>query len=126
MPPVFNPHTPPFEWDGDRWYINVFGHGVYGSEIYLRTRNCGFAPWTAVVFAASVSAVWEFVVEGSGTRPSALDLVYTPIAGMALGEARYQLWGAAGRSPSPVVRGILRAVVDPLGEAERSTRVVGC
>jgi hypothetical protein len=53
-------------------------------------------------------------------RPSAIDLVWTPIAGALLGEGRHQLYGMLDRvGPNG---GLLRRVgmilLDPFGEAE--------
>lgn len=118
LPPKFDARARPFEWDGDHWTINVIGHGLLGSELYLRARRCHFGPWGSLAFAAAGSAVWEYVFEANGVRPSAPDLVFTPLAGLALGEARFvaarALSGARGAG------GVLRVVLDPFGEAERA------
>jgi hypothetical protein len=63
--------------------------------------------------------------EGNGVRPSALDLVFTPLGGMLLGEARYVGWNAAQGIRAPALRGTVRAVLDPLGELERAVGT-GC
>lgn len=119
-PPVWDGSRPLFREDGDRWQINVIGHGLFGSELYLRARACRFAPWQALLFTGMASATWEYAVEASGTRPSALDLVYTPLSGLVLGEARFWTWRAArALSPGPV-RTTLSALVDPLGDLERA------
>jgi hypothetical protein len=46
--------------------------------------------------------------------------VWTPLAGGALGEGRYQLWQAAAGIRGAGLRGAIRAVVDPFGEMERA------
>lgn len=74
----------------------------------------------ALAFAASASAVWEYVFEANGVRPSALDLVYTPLSGWVLGEARFWGWQAAGGIGNPTLRGVLRVVLDPFGELSRA------
>ena len=112
-PPIFDASKPAFRWDGDPLSINLVGHGVYGSEFYLRARQCRWGPIGSFFFAAATSAVWEYAFEGNGVRPSAQDLVYTPIAGLVLGEARYQLY----RRTKNVV---LRAAMDPFGQIERA------
>ncbi len=119
-PPIFDPHKPFMRWDGDPLFINVVGHGVFGSELYLRARQCRFGWAGSFAFAAATSAVWEYAFEGSGVRPSTQDLIYTPIAGLVLGEARYQIHRLAGGLESRGARGVVRAVVDPLGELERA------
>ena len=119
-PPLFDSSQRAFEWDRDPWTINVLGHGLFGSELYLRARTCHLRWYGALAFAAASSALWEYGFEGNGVRPSALDLVYTPLAGMALGEGRYLLWRSADGVTSPGLRTFLRAAVDPFGEAERA------
>ncbi len=69
--------------------------------------------------AAASSTLWEYAFEGNGVRPSVQDLVYTPLAGMLLGELRYVGYRAAGKIEGPVARHVLQAVLDPLGEVER-------
>jgi hypothetical protein len=108
-----------FEWDGDSWFINVVGHGLFGSELHLRARTCRLPLWQALLFTGVSSAVWEYGFEANGVRPSALDLAFTPLAGLLLGEARYWGWSAAARVASPAWRRTLRTALDPLGELER-------
>lgn len=119
-PPLFDPKRRAFEWDGDPWTINVIGHGLMGSELYVRARACSFGWAGSLAFAAGASAVWEYAFEGNGVRPSALDLVYTPLAGFALGEARFQLYRIAHKLEGPAARFAARTLVDPFGELERS------
>jgi hypothetical protein len=124
-PPIFDSSRRAFEWDGDPWYINTLGHGLFGSELYMRARTCHLPWYGALAFAAASSAVWEYGFEGNGVRPSALDLVYTPLGGMLLGEARYVGWNAAQKISAPALRGTVRAVLDPFGELERAVGT-GC
>ena len=118
--PLFDGSRRAFEWDGDSWTINVIGHGLFGSELYLRARTCHLPWYGALAFTGAASTLWEYGFEGNGVRPSALDLVFTPLAGMALGEARHLLWRSAGTVSGPVLRTVLRAAVDTFGEAERA------
>lgn len=119
-PPIFEADRPFLRWDGDSLFINVVGHGLFGSELYLRARQCRFGWGGSLAFAAATSALWEYGFEANGVRPSAQDLVYTPLVGLGLGELRYQLHQVAGKIASPAGRGVLRAVVDPFGELERA------
>jgi hypothetical protein len=118
LPPKFDANRSAFEWDGDHWTINVLGHGLLGSELYLRARHCHFGWAGSLGFAAAASAVWEYGFEANGVRPSAQDLIYTPLAGLVFGEARFRaaraLEGRGGFAS------VLRVVLDPLGEAERA------
>jgi hypothetical protein len=119
-PPVFDSSEPAFEWDGDGWYTNLIGHGLFGSELYLRTRTCHKNALEGFAFALAGSTLWEYVIEGSAARPSAQDLVYTPVMGSILGELRYQGWLAAGRWNERTWGSVFKAVLDPLGELERA------
>lgn len=118
-PPIWDDSRPLFEADGDRWQINVIGHGLFGSELYLRARACRKPLWQALLFTGAASTLWEYGFEANGVRPSGLDLVYTPAAGLLLGEGRFQLLEVARRMAPSTGRTVLRAVMDPLGELER-------
>jgi len=118
--PKWNPRARAFEWDGDAWYINAGGHALFGSELYLRARSCGNPIWVALGFATLASTTWEYGFEASGVRPSALDLWYTPLSGVILGEGRYWAHRLAGRIDNAAIRGILRALFDPFGDLERA------
>lgn len=118
--PVFDPNKPAFRWDGDPLAVNVLGHGLMGSELYLHARQCHFGWLGSTAFTAVASAVWEYGFEANGVRPSAQDLVYTPlVGGLVLGEARFLLYQVASRFESRGARDVLRAVADPFGELGR-------
>lgn len=119
-PPKWDSHARPFEWDGDPWPINVVGHGIFGSELYLRARLCHHEVPMALLYATGASAMWEYVFEGNGVRPSGFDLWYTPLAGMILGELRHVGWRAAASLANAPLRGVLTFVLDPLGTIERA------
>jgi len=125
-PPLFDTSRPAFEWDGDRWTTNVIGHGLLGSELYLRARTCHFGWAGSLLFTAAASTTWEYVFEANGVRPSGQDLVYTPLAGIVIGEARYQAWRAAAGIENRTLRTSLRILFDPLGEFERAAIGCGC
>lgn len=118
-PPKFDASRPAFEWDGDPWHINAVGHALLGSELYLRARTCGNGVLESLAFTAAGAVVWDYAFEANGVRPSALDLVYTPAAGLALGEFRHWLWSSSRGFEHSGWRTVLQVVFDPLGEAER-------
>ena len=118
-PPKWDGSRSAFEWDGDNWYLNSVGHGLFGSELYLRARMCKLGPASALLFTASASAVWEYGFEATHVQPSALDLVYTPAAGIIFGEFRYQLWHISRTVDDPRWRTALGFMLDPLGSFER-------
>jgi hypothetical protein len=115
-PPEFRAHRFFLESDGDPWWLNGFGHAYFGSEIYGRTRQCGGGPLAAALLTAAATVAWEYGFEAPYKRPSAIDLVWTPLAGALLGEGRFRFhrWLRA-RDAAPW----LLILVDPLGEGER-------
>lgn len=117
--PKWDGDAPAFEWDGDPWYINVVGHGLFGSELYLRARHCRLGVAGSLLFTAAGSAAWEYGFEANGVRPSGFDLWFTPLSGLVLGEGRYWAWHAAGSVRHKTLRGVLRGLLDPFGELER-------
>ena len=119
QPPKWDSSRRAFEWDGDPWWVNSIGHAAFGSELYLRARTCHNSLVPALAFTAIGSTVWEYGFEANGVRPSALDLWYTPAAGLVLGEARYLGWTLARRIGNRTWRGVLSGVLDPFGELER-------
>ncbi len=102
--------------DGDGWGTNIVGHGLQGSEIYLRMRRNGFSWWAASLMGVAHSTVWEYGVEGWNETPSAWDLTYTPIGGAVLGELRYRVL-RQGED-----RWYVRALADPIGELVAAVR----
>ncbi len=120
QPPKWDSQARAFEWDGDPWYINVIGHGLFGSELYLRARHCHLGVAGSLVFTAASSAAWEYGFEANGVRPSGFDLWFTPLAGLVLGEGRYWAWRAADSVGQNTVRGLLKGILDPFGELERA------
>ena len=58
-----------FRSDGDPWTLNVFAHGAFGSEVYLRSRQCGHGTLAALAGTAVVSTLWEYAVEAPYKRP---------------------------------------------------------
>jgi Domain of unknown function (DUF3943) len=120
QPPKWRTDAAWFEWDGDRWWINAVGHSLFGSELYLAARRCEFGVLPSFAMAAVGSAAWEYGYEANGVRPSALDLVYTPISGLVLGEFRHWAYRGAGRLPNGPLRVLVRGLMDPFGDAERA------
>jgi hypothetical protein len=118
--PRFDPSRPAFQWDGDPWYVNAVGHSFFGSELYLRARTCRKNVVEALLFTTLASTVWEYGFEANGVRPSAVDLVYTPLAGLAFGEARYLGWTLGSAIQNRTWRTVVTSVFDPFGELERA------
>lgn len=123
-PPSYQRERSFIESDGDPWTLNAVGHGLFGSEIYLRFRQCGHRPLAALASAAVTSTVWEYGIEAFHKQPSGIDLLWTPLVGSMLGEGRYRLYRLIRGEEEPAAgRAALLFVVDPFGEAER--RILG-
>ncbi len=118
-PPAWDSSQPWFQQDGDPWAVNAVGHALFGSELYLRARSCALSPLEALAFTAAGSTAWEYVWEANGSRPSALDLVYTPLSGLLFGELRWFGYRATRKLGSPLLRAAFGATLDPFGELER-------
>lgn len=118
-PPLFREDEAFFEWDSDGWPINALGHGLMGSEIYLRHRQARFSLATAAAMTLIWTAVWEYLIEAPHKRPSSVDLVWTPAGGLLLGEARHELFCWVRQMRRSTWRGVLLYVIDPIGQLER-------
>ncbi|MDC0712794.1 DUF3943 domain-containing protein [Stigmatella sp. ncwal1] len=127
-PPLFDADQRALEWDGDRWLINTVGHGLFGAEVYARSRQCGHGPGPSLLATTLASTAWEYGVEAFHKQPSAQDLLWTPLVGALLGEGRFQLHRRVrdgGLTPGPT-RTLLLFLLDPLGEAERRALGTRC
>ncbi len=120
QPPKWDSNRDVFEWDGDRWYINAIGHAALGGELYFRPRACGHGVWVALGQATLGAAVWDYLFEANGVRPSGLDLWYTPLSGVVVGELRFQGYRATTRLQSVPLRTALQFLLDPFGQIERA------
>jgi hypothetical protein len=108
-----------FAWDQDPWALNLIGHGLFGSEIYLRHRQSHHPPWLALTMTTLWTLLWEYVVEAWHKHPSAVDLLWTPAGGALLGEGRYWLYRRILRMRASGGRRALLYLIDPLGQLER-------
>jgi len=117
--PAYDGALPAFESDGDPWPLNLVGHGLMGSELYLRYRETHHSPWVALGAAAGWTLVWEYGLEAWHKHPSAVDLVWTPAGGALLGELRFRAVERLRAQPSALWPRALLYVVDPFGQLER-------
>jgi len=108
-----------FEWDGDPWALNLVGHGLMGSEFYLRYRQYGGYWWQALGMTLLWTLAWEYLVESWHKQPSGIDLAWTPLGGALLGEGRYRLYLEVRDMADSPLRHLLLYLVDPLGQLER-------
>lgn len=117
--PEFDPQESFFSWDHDPWTLNLIGHGLMGSEFYLRYREAFFHPALALGMTAAWTFCWEYLIEGWHKQPSGIDLLWTPTGGFLLGEGRYQLYQLIRRKAHYRGRHLLLYLLDPLGQLER-------
>ena len=80
-------YTSPPIWDKDLWIINYIGHPLQGSLAFNALRSQGAGFWTSSVFTLGHTLLWEYFFEAINEQPSINDLIVTPIAGIAVGEA---------------------------------------
>jgi hypothetical protein len=125
-PPEYRSGRWLLESDGDPWAINVIGHGLFGAEVYGRVRQCGGGAWQALAFTAGTSVVWEYGIESFNKRPSAVDLVVTPLVGALLGEGRYRAQRWLRKRERGFWRRFGEILIDPLGEGERGLLGTRC
>ncbi len=115
-----------FKWDGDAYFVNIVGHGLFGSEMYLAARDWGHGIGVSFLYALAGSAFWEYFVEGLFERPSSVDLIWTPTSGLIFGEVRHRVLQWVRRDVvNPIWRQTLLFVFDPVGELERLA-LYGC
>jgi len=82
--------TRPPRWENDPISWNYGAHPIMGSLYYLSYRNKR-AHWVEAFAGAAInSAIYEYVIAGGTQRPSANDLIVTPVLGSLLGEGIYQ------------------------------------
>jgi len=76
-------------WDDDDWQLNYIGHPVAGSFYYNSLRSQNASIFHSFLFATAQSFIWEYFIEATAEKPSAQDLIVTPIAGAILGESTH-------------------------------------
>ncbi|MDR0685190.1 MAG: DUF3943 domain-containing protein [Spirochaetaceae bacterium] len=82
--------TVPWQWDGDQYFINQFGHPYQGSIYHAAARSNGFLFYEAMLFDTFGSVYWELFCETN--TPSINDLISTTLGGAALGEMFHRLY----------------------------------
>ena len=117
--PELDPRERFFEWDHDPWALNLIGHGLMGSEFYLRHRQGHHPFWLALLMTAAWTVTWEYFIESWHKHPSGIDLLWTPLGGLLIGEGRYRLYLLIRNRRPSRGRTVLLYLVDPLGQLER-------
>ena len=78
-------------WDKDDWQLNYIGHPIAGSYYYNSLRSQNATVFQSFLFATAQSFIWEYIIEATAEKPSAQDLIVTPIVGTILGESTHLL-----------------------------------
>lgn len=78
-----------FEWDIDGFRVNHIGHPYQGAHYHTGARAIGLNFWAALPFTILGSLKWELLMEN--TLPAYNDMVFTSLAGPALGEILFRL-----------------------------------
>jgi Domain of unknown function (DUF3943) len=82
--------TKPPVFDSDNPAVNYLGHPYFGSLYYLSQRNYGESPLYSFLFSTFMSTAFEYFIESWDERPSATDLIVTPVLGSIYGELVYR------------------------------------
>ncbi len=121
--------------DTDNWYINYLAHPYVGTTYYAWGRDNGLNDREARALSLFFSTIyWEFGWEALIERPSVQDLIFTPMIGSLLGRYTYQIKEYIDQHDgklfhSRILGGILKSVIDPIGQTnhllERGIRAMG-
>lgn len=77
--------------DGDSFTTNFVAHPLFGAFTYYVFRERGYSAKKSFGAAALQSTLFEYTLEGLLERPSATDLLVTPLIGAPLG-AKMKKW----------------------------------
>ncbi len=101
-------------FDANEGFTNFVGHPLAGTAYYLVARGNRLAAWQASLYAAASATTWELVEFHE--KASINDLVVTPVAGIALGEAAAQLSAFLDRRSASGADRALAWVFQPAGK----------
>ena len=76
--------------DDDKFRTGAVGHPIAGTGYYLIARGNGFGALASFVITTMASTTWQYFSEWN-EKPATNDLLVTPVAGWAIGEASYRL-----------------------------------
>jgi Domain of unknown function (DUF3943) len=98
-------------FDANTFRTNFLGHPFMGASMYQLARGSREPAWLASLYALVGSTTWELIEFQE--KASINDLVVTPVAGVALGEALFQLAAHLDRSPPSTTRTVLAWLAAP-------------
>lgn len=109
-----------YELDNNRIGTNYASHPFAGTLYYTVARSNHLGIPGSVLFAAVGSSAWEYFGE-IREKVSVNDMLVTPLAGAALGEATMQLWGFFRRGRRGFVNEALAFVFSPVASVNAWT-----
>ena len=77
-----------WEWDGDGFTTNQFGHPYHGSIFFNAFRSNGYNFWQSSAAAFAGSYLWETFAENQAPAPN--DFINTGFGGSVLGELAHR------------------------------------
>jgi hypothetical protein len=105
-------------FDSNTFRTNFAGHPIMGTTLYQLARGNRLTTWGSALAAVAGSTTWELIEFHE--KASVNDLVVTPVAGVALGEALLQAAAHLDRSSASSRRTVLAWLAAPwkkLGDA---------
>jgi Domain of unknown function (DUF3943) len=101
-------------WDDDDWQLNYIGHPIAGSFYYNSLRSQNASIFHSFLFATAQSFIWEYFIEATAEKPSAQDLIVTPIVGAILGESAHRLTMSMRRNGFNFFEKVFVIIFNPL------------
>lgn len=101
--------TEGFRFDDNPIYLNSPGHPLAGAFYYSFARSSDFTSLESFLIGFAAASLWEVLVEYREVI-SYNDLVFTPVAGAAIGEVMYQLAGFFSRGRNTLTHRTLAAI----------------
>jgi hypothetical protein len=101
-------------FDANTFRTNFLGHPLMGASMYQWARGSRLPAWLASLYTVAGSTTWELIEFQE--KASINDLVVTPVAGVALGEALFQMGAHLDRSPPSPLRTVLAWLTAPWKE----------
>ena len=113
-------------WDEDDWWINYILHPYWGGTYFVRAQNRGYDTHASVWYSILLSTLYEFGSEALFEKPSAQDLIITPLGGYFFGKYMMTLRektkaNAAAKGTLSFYDKTLLIITDPLGFINHST-----
>ena len=99
--------------DDDKFRTGAVGHPIAGTGYYLIARGNGFGALASFAITTMASTTWQYFSEWN-EKPATNDLLVTPIAGWAIGEASYRLGQYFLASPPNVFDCVGAALFSPV------------